>query len=88
MKYLNETLQKTMSSTSHLSIIKSFINDNDNNEQTKMIAHINLLLLAILGGCEGTHEDYNRLISKADLKITNVFKTDSLVSIIEGSLKN
>lgn len=76
----------TMSSSNKLLIIEALIT-NEVSDKSKLLAQVDLLLLAIFGGGERTYEAYKNIIHKAGLTITNVYKTESLVSIIECELK-
>lgn len=72
----------TMSPSSKLLIIEALVTD-EANEQSQMLAQIDLLLLAVFGGRERTYAAYNDIITKAGFTIMHVYPTNSLVSIIE-----
>jgi SAM-dependent methyltransferase len=42
------------------------------------------LMMLLVGGCERTEEEYNRLFSEAGLKLNRIVPTSSEVSLIEG----
>jgi hypothetical protein len=45
---------------------------------------LDMVMLALPGGEERTHEEYEALLAKAGFKLTKVVPTESVVSVIEA----
>jgi hypothetical protein len=41
-------------------------------------------MIVVTGGCDHTETEYRELFTSAGFKLTNIFSTQSFVSVIEG----